>query len=240
LNGRIPWNKGKSSKEDSRILSGNKSSFYGKHHSKKTKEKIRKTKLEQYKNDLNLGKRVSEGTKKAMEKPEIRKKFEKAIAKRNMSGIMKGKNNPFFGKHHTEETKRKISQNKERSKKISIKRKEWWNSEDNTEKQRIMLMNLRNNHVVVSMCNEILNNNKINFEREFKINGKFYDYYIPNYNLLIEVDGEYWHPKGLKLEEMDKIQKKNYYNDKLKNRVAKKNNYLLKRFWVGDIKSRKI
>jgi len=34
-------------------------------------------------------------------------------------GTAKGKNNSMYGKHHSEETKRKISENKERAKKIS-------------------------------------------------------------------------------------------------------------------------
>jgi hypothetical protein len=38
-------------------------------------------------------------------------------------GTVKGINNPMYGKHHSEETKRKISENKERSKKISDKLK---------------------------------------------------------------------------------------------------------------------
>ena len=37
-----------------------------------------------------------------------------------MNGTCKGKNNPMYGKHHSEETKLKISNNKERNKKISL------------------------------------------------------------------------------------------------------------------------
>lgn len=51
-------------------------------------------------------KKISENTKKAMENPEYRQK---------MSDVRKGKrlgeDNPFYGKHHTEETKQLISKN---------------------------------------------------------------------------------------------------------------------------------
>lgn len=38
--GSIPWNKGKTSKDDNRILIGNKNGMFGKNHSKETKLKI--------------------------------------------------------------------------------------------------------------------------------------------------------------------------------------------------------
>jgi hypothetical protein len=57
-----------------------------------------------------------------MARPEVRKKFMTYMDARDISG----ENNPFFGKHHTEEMKRAIGEDKERSAKISSKKRMWW------------------------------------------------------------------------------------------------------------------
>ena len=66
----------------SKANSGENNYMYGKHHSEKTKEKLRL---------LNIGKTASDETKK------------------KMSEKRKGKNHPLYGKHHTDESKQKIS-----------------------------------------------------------------------------------------------------------------------------------
>lgn len=82
---------------------------------------------------------------------------------------------------------------------------------------------------------EILNKLKIDYIQGFKFGYKFYDFYIPKLNILVEIDGIYWHGKGLNIEELNSTQKRNRENDILKNNIAKKNNILLLRFWEGDI-----
>ena len=70
----------------------------------------------------------------------------------------------------------------------------------------------------------ILNKLGLKFKRQFYLKGKVYDFYLPDYNTLIEVDGEYWHnyPNGT-------------INDLIKNFLAFENNYKLLRFWTKDI-----
>lgn len=102
----------------SRIAGSNK----GKKHTEEFKAMMSLLKKESYENDPELRKRVSEGTKNGMHAPESWEKFTSYISQRDTSG---NKNN-FFGKHHAEETKRNISENKERSSKISVKKTEWW------------------------------------------------------------------------------------------------------------------
>lgn len=65
---------------------------------------------------------ISNGTKVGMRKLESWEKFKSAIASRNYFG----ENNPFFGKHHTEETKTLIANNIERNNKIAASKKAWW------------------------------------------------------------------------------------------------------------------
>ena len=117
--GRQAWNKGG---DDPRILKGENHPMFGKKHSEKSKKQNSQTHLNLYKEDKNYKQRVSEGTKKGMRKPELWKKYQDYIKSRDITG----ENNPFYGKHHTEENKQKISNNKERAEKISKNRKQWW------------------------------------------------------------------------------------------------------------------
>jgi len=66
---------------------------------------------------------------------------------------------------------------------------------------------------------------------------KWYDFYIPNQNLLIEVDGTYWHGKDKKTSELNNQQWNTRKNDRLKNYLAKERGYKLVRIWSCDISS---
>jgi very-short-patch-repair endonuclease len=66
---------------------------------------------------------------------------------------------------------------------------------------------------------------------------KIYDFYLPNCNTLIEVDGDFWHCNPntkFKLPEY-KSQEINIINDEIKNNWALDNGYKLLRFWESDI-----
>jgi hypothetical protein len=54
---------------------------------------------------------------------------------------------------------------------------------------------------------------------------------LPEYNVLVEVDGIYWHGKGLKHRQRSLMQQKNYINDIYKDTLAKLKNVKLYRFW---------
>lgn len=64
---------------------------------------------------------------------------------------------------------------------------------------------------------------------------KWYDFYIPSLNLLIEVDGVYWHGKGIEDKDLDIRQKQSRENDILKNTLALERGYNLLRIWEDDI-----
>lgn len=59
---------------------------------------------------------------------------------------------------------------------------------------------------------------------QYKLNGRFFDAYLPDYNLLIEFDGSFWHPESVNDCKYE-CQKKNYVVDKLKNEIAKLNGH---------------
>jgi very-short-patch-repair endonuclease len=66
---------------------------------------------------------------------------------------------------------------------------------------------------------------------------KIFDFYLPKYNILIEVDGDFYHcnPKLYNNGPVCKTQEINIKNDKLKNEWAQSNGYKLLRFWENDI-----
>jgi very-short-patch-repair endonuclease len=87
---------------------------------------------------------------------------------------------------------------------------------------------------------EILKNHNIEFIHQKRIqwkNGwvKWFDFYLPKYNLLIEIDGCYWHGKNIKTKDLNKQQWNTRVNDRLKNIIAKKRGYSLVRLWSDEL-----
>jgi len=85
----------------------------------------------------------------------------------------------------------------------------------------------------------------IKFETQFEIryneiNFRSYDFYLTEFNLLIEADGDYWHSNPNKYDDkiLTEVQKINIKNDKFKNKLADKSGYNLIRFWETDIKKK--
>ena len=65
----------------------------------------------------------------------------------------------------------------------------------------------------------------------------FYDFYIPAKNIIIEVDGDFYHcnPDIYINGSICKTQEKNLKRDQQKNQWAKDNGFKLLRFWETDI-----
>jgi very-short-patch-repair endonuclease len=82
----------------------------------------------------------------------------------------------------------------------------------------------------------------IKFIHSYYINTKehhfIFDFFLPEYNILIEVDGDFWHCNPIKYSYPKyKTQEINLENDKIKNEWAANNGYKLIRFWENDIKN---
>jgi len=86
---------------------------------------------------------------------------------------------------------------------------------------------------------DILKSFNIEYSYSFYIKsiGKIYDFHLPKYNILIEVDGDFWHcnPNSKYKTPTCKSQILNIKNDKFKNKWAKDNGYQMLRFWETDI-----
>ena len=153
----------------------------------------------------NQKKVASENSKKLWQDSEYRNKMSKMISESNKR--RKGWN-------HTQETKLKMGKF----------RKKYWENPQNKKKyyERISYISKPEKEM-----SQILNYLNIVYKQQHFINEieHFYpvDFYLPDYNTVIEVDGKYWHnyPAGL---EIDKIR-----NSEL---IAK--GYKVFRFWEGE------
>lgn len=68
--------------------------------------------------------------------------------------------------------------------------------------------------------------------------GRWFDFYLPEHNLIIECDGDWYHsnPELVKEEDMNPMQKRNKRVDELKNKWALMHGIPLMRIWEKDIR----
>lgn len=84
---------------------------------------------------------------------------------------------------------------------------------------------------------KILKELKVKFEPQKIIASKIYDFYVPQANLIIEVDGDYWHanPDIYSESDQNSIQKRNVKNDKFKETLALGRGYDIIRVWESEL-----
>lgn len=82
---------------------------------------------------------------------------------------------------------------------------------------------------------EILNELNINYIHNFKFMNYHFDFYLNDLDILVEIDGNYWHGKGLKENELNFSQQKSRKNDINKNQICVNYNKKLIRFWEDEI-----
>lgn len=77
----------------------------------------------------------------------------------------------------------------------------------------------------------------IRYERQYYAESvkRYYDFFLPDYNVLIECDGDYYHGYGVAYEEMSPMQKRNRRVDEIKNAWAGEHGIVLIRIWEHDI-----
>lgn len=146
--------------------------------------------------------------------------FGNKISKR-MKGIPKPKPEGFgVGRKHSQETKDKMRdtaiENIIKTGKVKV---------SNLEIRFKSLLDLENIKYIHSYYVK---------EKDFN---KIYDFYLPDYKLFIEIDGDFWHcnPNTKFKDPTCKSQEINKENDIIKNNWVKDNGYKLLRFWESDI-----
>ena len=73
------------------------------------------------------------------------------------------------------------------------------------------------------------------YKKQYKVGTKYYDFYLPKYNLLLEIDGDFWHANPKKFQKLSLMQVKNKQNDIYKNCLAALGKFNMIRFWEHDI-----
>lgn len=76
----------------------------------------------------------------------------------------------------------------------------------------------------------------LDYEMQFKLDSKYYDFYLPTMNCLLEVDGDYWHAYGVNDNDLSEAQAKNRNNDLYKDALAAKHGYDIIRVWGHEVR----
>ena len=180
--------------------------------------------------------------------------------KNKLSKAMIGKPGPFTGHRHTQEYKDKMSK-RLKNKKIALgykhsdeakeimskKKKEWyllgnepWTKNNKHTSESIeKIFSKRPMNKLEKLVASILDENNIKYHFQFFLKTKdgickSYDFRIKNTNILIEIDGDYWHG-GPGVEKhfykVDEVKQ----NDLIKDQLAKDNKFNLIRIWESNI-----
>lgn len=223
---KFKHNKEQKSNVKSRLLTGEKNGMFGKTGPNK-----------------GLNKENSERIKIAAEKlSETRKNLYKAGILPSLSG----ENNPMFGK---EPWNKELDISDERIKnyaqKCSITKKRQWEEKSEQEKDKIR----KYMAFIGAKCKKKDTTIEIKVKKYLKsINEKFikgyaldkfiFDFFMPDYNLVIECQGDYWHANPLEYDEsnINEIQRKNIERDKRKKEFIRINNIDNLFIWENDIK----
>jgi very-short-patch-repair endonuclease len=156
---------------------------------------------------------IKEAIKKTRKDPNLGKKISEGA-----KGVAKPKPENFgIGRIHSEETKKKMSE-----KAIN----------------NIIIKDRNHTSKLEKKFEEILNQLDVIYSKHFyaKSIKAFYDFYLPQFNTIIEVDGDFWHCNPNKFPEaIYESQKQNLERDKEKNEWADNNGFKMLRFWESDI-----
>lgn len=180
----------------------------------------------------NERKRISKLTKEAMSNLDVK---EKILNNRTpWSAEQRKKHSEIMKLKHLDPNFRKKLYTEERNKKISNSKKEYWNSHPEERKRIMNIWKDRSETSLEIKMYNFLEQNNINFEKRYVLENKQYDAYLPTHNLLLEFDGEFWHPKSLE-ECKYYTQILNYHNDIEKNKIAERNGFRLIRIRENSI-----
>ncbi len=139
---------------------------------------------------------------------------------------------PFKGKAHTEEVKKRMS---------ADRMGESNNMYGKTHKPETIekIFKHRYKNKLEQLVCDILDAHNIQYTFQFFLTKdsicKSYDFYIHNTNMLLEIDGDYWHGKDTaknKYKKYLEVQE----NDKFKTQLASDSGYTVIRLWESEIK----
>lgn len=207
----------------SRLNSGDKNGMYGKVGPNKglTKDNSERIKI------------ASEKISKAR-----KEKFENGLL-----SPLSGDRNGMFGKNpwNKGETKYTNQSLLEAGIKQSKNRKKYWESLSDVEKDKIIgNLSLAANKAkkdtkIEIIIKEVLDKLSINYIKNFRCDRYIFDFYLIDYNFVIECQGDYWHGNTEYFSNLNEIQLKNIERDKNKVDYLEKNNIKSLYLWENEI-----
>lgn len=214
---------------------------------------IKCSKLDYYKVQSNRD-FVSRRTREAMSSTVVKEKMSKFFSTPKSDETLKRMGNSSRKRFEDENFRKKIY-TKERNAKISNSKIEYWKNNKDAKKRVSNLWKLRKEKDEKKWREDLLKASSIGFKKIFSPNGntsleeklyrqlelekinfipqfvldyKIFDAYLPDFNLIIEIDGTFWHPTSLS-ECKYEFQKKSYFNDLEKENLLKQKGIKLMR-----------
>ena len=186
--------------------------------------------------------------------PRREKTYEEFYGEEKASEIKRKQSKSREGKKlgpHSEKTKEQISITKRsQNRKLTeeeknlrrIKNKQYWSKPGNRKTQSEKRIEyLQNNSGPFKdtkpelKMKEILTSLNIQFDHQFRLENHLFDFRISNTNILIEVDGDYFHSNPLKFQKLSEKQLKQNQKDIKNEELAVISGFILLRFWESDI-----
>ena len=244
--GHKPWNK--DNPEASERMMGENNPFYGKHHTEETKkflsERVFSKETRKRMSEAKKGKKLSKEHSQKIALGNTGKRRTEEVKKKMSAGKM-GEKNPFFGKKHTEEYKRGLSE--ARTGKTLGKDNPFF-GKTHTEENKEIIRQTRMHTVMPKVDSKIektlqglLKRKEINFEKHKPILGQPDIFIKPN--VCIFADGDYWHG-WLYLQGEDYSKQKKFNNTYFENKIRRdvmvteqltEEGYTVLRFWEHEI-----
>jgi len=236
IKGHIPWNKGKTFEE---IFGTEKANEIKKLISNHTKEVMNRPEVIKKIKIANTGQKRSNDTRKKLsnlKKGKKRKPLSDVIKKKISIANMERK---AWNKGLTKETDERIKKGSEKLKgrKLSERTKN-----KIREKTLFQFQNYKGPYKDTKpelKMEEILIFLNIPYEKQYCVGSHLADFHFLNTNVLVEVDGDYWHGNPKIYSKLNEIQLKQKERDIKNEQLAKENGFIVLRFWESDILNNK-
>jgi very-short-patch-repair endonuclease len=148
------------------------------------------------------------------------------------------KNKPHKG--HKQSDYQKSQARKSRLKYYAEGNEPWTKNNKHTPETIAKIISHRPMNKLEKLVSEVLNLNKIPYYYQFFINNndiiKSYDFKLKGKNIIIEIDGDYYHG-GPSLDKHFFKLEETQQNDIIKTKLAEDNGYSIIRIWESEIKS---
>lgn len=202
------------------------------HKNPETKIKSAKTQSENWKKGLYKGwwEDDTEETRNKIEgiKEKLRNDKERGLKiSQSLSGVKKSEEHK---KKNSESAIKRFKDNPELLN-LARERRIKWLKNKNSEPTKLELKF----KTILTLLNKI---EDIDYEFQYAFNKRLFDFYFFNENILIEIDGDFYHVNPDKFQLKYKVQEITIKNDLYKNELCKNHNVPLHRFWEKDINER--